>query len=73
MLRKSLAILESIPWRCLNHVRITVLLVSHVNQFEQKLASAIMTAFRSPMGPAHLSIPLDVLRAVAQLNIHLMI
>ncbi|MBT8125126.1 MAG: thiamine pyrophosphate-binding protein, partial [Gammaproteobacteria bacterium] len=40
-------------------------LVSHVNQFEQKLASAIMTAFRSPMGPAHLSIPLDVLRAVS--------
>ena len=37
-------------------------LVSHVNQFEQKLASAIMTAFRSPMGPTHLSIPLDVLR-----------
>lgn len=40
-------------------------MVSHVNQFEQKLASAIMTAFRSPMGPAHLSIPLDVLRAVS--------
>lgn len=40
-------------------------LVSHVNQFEQKLASAIMTAFRSPMGPAHLSIPLDVLRAIS--------
>jgi len=37
-------------------------LVSHVSQLEQKLASAIMTAFRSPMGPAHLSIPLDVLR-----------
>ncbi len=43
-------------------------LVSHVNQFEQKLASAIMTAFRSPMGPAHLSIPLDVLRAVSPVN-----
>ncbi len=40
-------------------------LVSHVNQFEQKLASAIMTACRSPMGPAHLSIPLDVLRAAS--------
>ena len=38
-------------------------LVSHVNQLEQKLASAIMTAFRSPMGPAHLSIPLDVFRS----------
>ncbi len=43
-------------------------LVSHVNQFEQKLASAIMTAFRSPMGPAHLSIPLDVLRATSPVN-----
>ncbi len=43
-------------------------LVSHVNQFEQKLASAIMTAFRSPMGPAHLSIPLDVLRAASPVN-----
>ncbi len=40
-------------------------LVSHVNQFEQKLASAIMTAFRSPKGPAHLSIPLDVFRAAS--------
>ena len=37
-------------------------LISHINQFEQKLSSAIMTAFRSPKGPAHLSIPLDVLR-----------
>lgn len=38
-------------------------LVSHVDQFEQKLTSAMMTAFRSPKGPAHLSIPLDVLRS----------
>lgn len=38
-------------------------LVSHVDQFEQKLASALMTAFRSPKGPVHLSIPLDVLRS----------
>jgi len=36
-------------------------LVSHVDQFEQKLTSAMMTAFRSPKGPAHLSIPLDVI------------
>ena len=43
-------------------------LVSHVNQFEQKLASAIMSAFRSPMGPAHLSIPLDILRAASPVN-----
>lgn len=38
-------------------------LVSHVAQFENKLASAIMTAFQSPAGPVHLSVPLDVMRA----------
>ncbi|MEM7402010.1 MAG: thiamine pyrophosphate-binding protein [Pseudomonadota bacterium] len=43
-------------------------LVSHINQLEQKLASAIMTAYRSPMGPSHLSIPLDVLRQVSPVN-----
>lgn len=36
-------------------------LVSHINQLEIKLASAIMSAFQSPSGPVHLSIPLDVL------------
>lgn len=36
-------------------------LVSHIDQLEHKLASAIMTAFNS-RGPAHLSIPLDVMR-----------
>ena len=46
-------------------------LVSHVNQFEHKLASAIMTAFRSPIGPSHLSIPLDVLRAVSYTHLTL--
>lgn len=35
-------------------------LVSHPNQFEHKLINAIMTAFRSPAGPVHLSIPWDV-------------
>jgi acetolactate synthase-1/2/3 large subunit len=38
-------------------------LVSHVEQFERKLASAILTAFQTPCGPTHLSVPLDVLRA----------
>ena len=38
-------------------------LVSHEAQFESKLASAIMTAFQSPAGPVHLSVPLDVMRA----------
>jgi acetolactate synthase-1/2/3 large subunit len=38
-------------------------LVSHVNQLEHKLITAIMTAFGSPDGPVHLSIPWDILRA----------
>ena len=38
-------------------------LVSHVEQFERKLCSAILTAFQSPAGPTHLSVPLDVLRS----------
>lgn len=38
-------------------------LVSHVEQFEQKLVSALMTAYSSPPGPVHLSIPVDVMRA----------
>jgi acetolactate synthase-1/2/3 large subunit len=38
-------------------------LVSHVGQLEWKLASALIAALQHPMGPAHLSIPLDLLRA----------
>ena len=38
-------------------------LVSHPDQFEHKLVSALMTAYSSPPGPVHLSIPLDVLRS----------
>jgi len=37
-------------------------LVSHAEQFEGQLISAIMTAWQFPRGPAHLSIPLDILR-----------
>lgn len=40
-------------------------LVSHVDQFEHKLAAAILTAQRAPKGPSHLSIPLDLLRSVS--------
>ncbi len=36
-------------------------LVSHSNQFEQKLYSAVMTAFQT-MTPSHLSVPLDIFR-----------
>ena len=39
-------------------------LVSHPDQLEYKLAAAIMTAHRYPRGPAHLTIPIDVLKAV---------
>jgi acetolactate synthase I/II/III large subunit len=38
-------------------------LVSHQEQLENKLVSAIMTAHRMPHGPAHISIPSDILRS----------
>jgi acetolactate synthase-1/2/3 large subunit len=37
-------------------------MVSHIDQLEHKLASAIMTAYNAS-GPAHISVPVDVLRA----------
>jgi acetolactate synthase-1/2/3 large subunit len=40
-------------------------LVSHPNQLERKLASALTTALGSPKGPAHLSIPIDIFGADA--------
>ncbi len=40
-------------------------LISHINQFERKLAAAIMTAFQSSPGPTHLSIPRDLLESPA--------
>lgn len=46
-------------------------LVSHHEQLEGKLVSAIMAAHRIPKGPAHLSIPSDVLRSPATLNKHI--
>tara|TARA_R110002049_G_scaffold182042_1_gene349737 strand:+ start:12097 stop:14037 length:1941 start_codon:yes stop_codon:yes gene_type:complete len=38
-------------------------LISHVDQFEQKLVSAVTAATKAPNGPAHLSVPLDVMRS----------
>lgn len=35
--------------------------VSHADQLEQKLFSAVAAAYRSPQGPAHLSIPMDIM------------
>jgi acetolactate synthase-1/2/3 large subunit len=43
-------------------------LVSHPEQFERKLAAALMTAFASPPGPVHLSVPLDVFRHPAPIR-----
>ncbi len=36
-------------------------LISHAAQFEHKLATAIMSAMGSPAGPAHISVPRDVM------------
>ena len=38
-------------------------LVSHPQQFEHKLITALQRATRTPMGPVHLSIPVDVFRS----------
>jgi acetolactate synthase-1/2/3 large subunit len=46
-------------------------LISHQEQLESKLVSAIMAAHRSPQGPAHLSIPADVLRSPAKIKPHI--
>lgn len=49
-------------------------LVSHPEQLEGKLCTALSTAFRHPRGPVHLSIPADILSlpvrsAAAQFNV----
>jgi len=38
-------------------------LVTHPDQLEKKLAAAFTIALQPPMGPAHLSVPVDILRA----------
>lgn len=40
-------------------------LISHPDQFEHKLSTAIITAFGSPTGPAHISVPWDVFSSPA--------
>ena len=42
--------------------------VTHVEQVEHKLVSAIMSAFSSPGGPTHLSIPADILKSQVPLK-----
>jgi len=39
-------------------------LVSHVDQAETKVISAILHALRKPYGPTHLSFPVDILRSL---------
>jgi acetolactate synthase I/II/III large subunit len=39
-------------------------LVSHVDQAETKIVSAILQAQRKPCGPTHLSFPVDILRSL---------
>ena len=46
-------------------------LVSHPEQLENKLIAAIMAAHRVPHGPAHISIPTDVLRTPATIKPHI--
>jgi len=38
-------------------------LVTHPDQLEKKLTAALTTALQSPKGPAHLSVPADILRS----------
>ncbi len=40
-------------------------MVTHPNQLEKKLAAALTTALGNPRGPAHLSIPVDIVAAEA--------
>jgi acetolactate synthase-1/2/3 large subunit len=46
-------------------------LVSHHEQLESKLVAAIMAAHRTPHGPAHISIPADLLRTPAKIKPHI--
>ena len=41
-------------------------LISHPDQLEKKLAAALITALHPPKGPAHLSVPIDILRTPAK-------
>lgn len=49
----------------LSHCTYYSSVITHPAQFEAKLSKALMTALRTPRGPVHLSIPVDVSRAKA--------
>lgn len=44
-------------------------LISHPEQIESKLITALQRAVRTPRGPAHLSIPLDILKTPSPVQI----
>ena len=44
-------------------------LISHPAQFEHKLSAAIMSAMGSPAGPAHISVPRDVMALAAPVKL----
>ncbi len=50
----------------LKHCTVFNTLVSHADQLQAKLISATMSAHRKPGGPAHISVPSDVLRSQAK-------
>src|SRR5688572_4313590 len=47
----------------LKHCTVFNTLVSHPDQLRSKLIAATMSAHRQPGGPAHISVPADVLRS----------
>lgn len=55
----------------LKHCTVFNTLVSHAEQLQAKLISATMLAHRKPGGPAHISVPSDVLRAPAKDKVRL--
>lgn len=44
-------------------------LVSHADQLENKLVTALMRASQPPQGPVHLSIPVDLLRSQVEMRL----
>ena len=49
----------------LSHCTYYSSVITHAGQLENKLAKALMTALRTPRGPVHLSIPIDLSRVAA--------
>lgn len=43
-------------------------MITHLDQFERKLVTAIMTAFGPTPGPVHISVPLDIMRSKLEIS-----